>query len=166
MGSCSLPDRPLNLRKGRRRLAKGLAVSKRWGRRLTVIKCKSIQQFFFLETKRQLTVKTDVDCRSVIMRVRRTRRRVSFSRIYCNVLPPSHKECSFRKFQTHYSSKKMTLLPLITSTIMIENRVIYLVFWILNECIHIGTRKVISTEYFIGFIHFLCNVFLVYLVLL
>ena len=83
MGSCSLPDRPLNLRKGRRRLAKGLAVSKRWGRRLTVIKCKSIQQFFFLETKRKSIVKTDVDCHNVIMRVRRTRRLVSFSGIYC-----------------------------------------------------------------------------------
>ena len=40
---------------------------------------------------------------------------------------------------------------------MIENRVIHLVFWILNECIHIETRKVISSEYFIGSIRFLCN---------
>ena len=32
------------------------------------------------------------------------------------VLPSSHKEYSFRKFQTHYSSKEMTLLPLITSS--------------------------------------------------
>ena len=30
---------------------------------------------------------------------------------------------------------------------MIENRVIYLVFWILNECVCIGTRKVASTKY-------------------
>ena len=29
---------------------------------------------------------------------------------------------------------------------MIENRVVYLVFWILNECICIGTRKVTSTK--------------------
>ena len=61
------------------------------------------------------------------------------------------KECSFRKFQTYYSSKEMTLLPLITSTnYMIENRVIYLVFWIINECICIGIRKVISAKYLIG----------------
>ena len=30
---------------------------------------------------------------------------------------------------------------------MIENCIIYLVFWILNECIHIETRKIIYTEY-------------------
>jgi len=32
------------------------------------------------------------------------------------LLLPSYKECSFRKFQTHYSFNEMTLLPLITST--------------------------------------------------
>jgi len=48
----------------------------------------------------------------------------------------------------------MTLLPLITSSKVIENRVIYLVFWILNECIYIGTRKVTSTKYLIGSMHF------------
>ena len=40
---------------------------------------------------------------------------------------------------------KMTLLPLITSRNWIENRVIYLVIWIIIECICIWTRKVIST---------------------
>ena len=39
----------------------------------------------------------------------------SFMWFWC-ILPPSRKKCSFRKFQTHYSSKEMTLLPLITST--------------------------------------------------
>ena len=54
----------------------------------------------------------------------------------------------------------MTLLPLITSSKVIENRVIYLVFWILNECIYIGTRKVIYTEYLFGFMRFLIQCFL------
>ena len=54
----------------------------------------------------------------------------------------------------------MTLLPLITSSKVIESRVIYLVFWILNECIYIGTRKVIYTEYLFGFMRFLIQCFL------
>ena len=32
---------------------------------------------------------------------------------------------------------------------MIENGVIYLVFWILNECICIGTRKVLRNAFLI-----------------
>ena len=34
----------------------------------------------------------------------------------CILLLSSYKECSFRRFQTHYSFKEMTLLPLITYT--------------------------------------------------
>ena len=44
---------------------------------------------------------------------------------------------------------------------MIENRVIYLVFHILNACIHIGTRKIISTKYLIDSMCFSINTFLV-----
>ena len=44
---------------------------------------------------------------------------------------------------------------------MIENRVIYLVFWILNESICIGTRKVTSTKYLLRSMCFQYNVFLV-----
>ena len=34
----------------------------------------------------------------------------------CILILASYKECSFRKFQVHYSFEEMTLLPLITST--------------------------------------------------
>ena len=43
---------------------------------------------------------------------------------------------------------------------MIENSVIYLIFWILKECIHIGAGKVISNEYLIGSICFPMQCFL------
>jgi len=58
---------------------------------------------------------------------------------YYHLLPQSQNKCCFRKFQT--------LLILRNDFVtVIENRVIYLVFWTLNECICIGTRKVTSTK--------------------
>ena len=67
-----------------------------------------------------------------------------------NLLHPSCKECSFREFQTHYSFKEITLLPIITST-NYDWKLYYLFgFLIINECICIGTRQVISTKYLVG----------------
>jgi len=44
---------------------------------------------------------------------------------------------------------------------VIENRIIYFVFWILNEYICIETRKIISTKYLIDSMCFSINTFLV-----
>ena len=43
---------------------------------------------------------------------------------------------------------------------MIENCIIYLGFWILNECIDIETKKIISTEYLIRSIRSFMQCFL------
>jgi len=43
---------------------------------------------------------------------------------------------------------------------VIENCIIYLVFWIHNECIHIETKKIISTEYLIRSIRSFMQCFL------
>ena len=54
----------------------------------------------------------------------------------------------------------MTLLPIIISLIVIENCIIYLGFWILNEWIDIETKKIISTEYLIRSIRSFMQCFL------
>ena len=56
--------------------------------------------------------------------------------------------------------KKWPCCPYFLLPIMIRNHVTYFVFWILNGCICIGTRKVISTKYLIGSMHFPMQCFL------
>jgi len=49
---------------------------------------------------------------------------------------------------------------------MLKNRIIYLVFWILNEYICIGIRKILtSTKYLIGSMYLLYTIFSYYFIL-
>jgi hypothetical protein len=45
---------------------------------------------------------------------------------------------------------------------MLENHVIYLVLWIIDKCIYIGTRKVISTMHLISSTRFFIQFFLIF----
>ena len=79
-------------------------------------------------------------------------------RITCSNVP------ALRKLQTHYSYEEMTLLPLLIFSNCNWKTCYLFGFWILNECICIRIRKVVSTKYLIGFIFFFYTMLSWYLV--